>query len=841
MAEALESFMKRKFLPLLTLNLLLTISANAMTINEAQRKLAASDVGICFQTINHEIINSFKELNNSDLKDSCPNFKIISDNIGALNAASPSESELESAREKRVATGHAPIDRCLDIANPDITNWSEFIKSTFSEGNYKTGSLSAMSIIRYNDTGEFSAAGRVLEKRLSDLLGQFKKDKELISRFSTMCEDARKLDPTEIQARLLEINSEWNNLCGITDDIIKAKIKTTSDGYIDSIGEGALMVKTDAIKDPRCKYSFNAKVRTAAAPPGGGQIPSLPNSEQKFSKTLNFCFLDPASEAQKYIQEEYGNAASSESTIEITDIKFTSQTSPLNDYATDELLQVKKLDQVTPKKSFSELDESELLIAQKGHVQMIENRMRRCMAYVALTNHRYKKAKAVDLETTKLRPNVTTFDNKITCMDTTAQAIDYDGCANFVEEYNYTELIRLGEQTATQIITKNAMMEAQLNADPTDPAYLLRQQLEVVQGEASAAKWAQIAHYARAAALEGWLKHEFPSSKKLVTDCKSALDPAFSEKTFYEKNENLQKHYPVETNNSALCEEAMSMLTLLPNQEMRNRAHGLAALAGAEGLVKTANWLVGENNAKKLQDAIDDIDVATEKVEVPDYFTELKLDVCASNPESEQCEGAVFRSGVQMVNPIINTGSTVHGISEDALKKDETESLAKKEAELKEDLASTVSPSSLKKVNSKSAAFGAPAAAKMVSGARVSQGSGPAGGGNTGVSTRAANGAARSSGANTSAINGAKKYKFRENDSNTLRFSGGTKSAKSVASSKTRKNPLSKLLKGPTNKTRKFARAAASIGQKKGSLFNQISDRYIAVNNKKRLIEYVQR
>ena len=220
-------------------------------------------------------------------------------------------------------------------------------------------------------------------------------------------------------------------------------------------------------------------------------------------------------------------------------------------------------------------------MGQKGHFQTIENKMRRCMAYAALTNHRYKKAKKVDLETTKLRPNVTTFDNSITCIDTPAQSIDYQGCANFVE-YNYTELIRLGEQTASQIITKNAMIEAQINADPTDPAYLLRQQLKVVEGEASAAKWAQIAHYARAAALEGWLNHEFPSTKKLITDCKSALDPAFSEKSFYEKNKNLQDNYPLDKSNTALCEEAMSMLTLLPNQEMKNRAHGLAVQAAVK-------------------------------------------------------------------------------------------------------------------------------------------------------------------------------------------------------------------------------------------------------------------
>ena len=66
-----------------------------------------------------------------------------------------------------------------------------------------------------------------------------------------------------------------------------------------------------------------------------------------------------------------------------------------------------------------------------------------------------------------------------------------------MEEYNYTELIRLGEQAASEIITKNAAFEAQLNTDPNDPAYLLRQQLKVVEGEQTAAGWAAAAHLAR--------------------------------------------------------------------------------------------------------------------------------------------------------------------------------------------------------------------------------------------------------------------------------------------------------------------------------------------------------
>ena len=81
-------------------------------------------------------------------------------------------------------------------------------------------------------------------------------------------------------------------------------------------------------------------------------------------------------------------SAPANTVITVTDLKFKSQPTLLNDYVTDELFLTKKIDQVTSKKIFSELGESELLMGQKGHFQTIENKMRRCMAYAALTNHR---------------------------------------------------------------------------------------------------------------------------------------------------------------------------------------------------------------------------------------------------------------------------------------------------------------------------------------------------------------------------------------------------------------------------------------------------------------------
>ena len=103
-----------------------------------------------------------------------------------------------------------------------------------------------------------------------------------------MCEDARKLDPSEVQAKILEINSEWNNICGITEDIITAKIKTTPNGLaIHSIGEGALIVKSDEIKDPRCEYSFNGVVKTQIDPAPASEIPY---STQTHPGVLDFCF-----------------------------------------------------------------------------------------------------------------------------------------------------------------------------------------------------------------------------------------------------------------------------------------------------------------------------------------------------------------------------------------------------------------------------------------------------------------------------------------------------------------------------------------------------------------------
>ena len=64
-------------------------------------------------------------------KSTCPNYKVISESITALDAVSPSDIELESAAEKRISTGHAPIDRCLRIANPEITNWVNLLKILF--------------------------------------------------------------------------------------------------------------------------------------------------------------------------------------------------------------------------------------------------------------------------------------------------------------------------------------------------------------------------------------------------------------------------------------------------------------------------------------------------------------------------------------------------------------------------------------------------------------------------------------------------------------------------------------------------------------------------------------
>ena len=867
--------LKSLFIALLATIISLTTTAklHAMTIEQAEQQIAKAGVGICLQTINHHPLNSFNKLATTNLKNACPNFKLLVDQIDALKKVAPGKTEIESINEQKVKTGYSPIDRCLKKTSEDITNWSLFIEHVFNKGNYVTGDLS-LAVAEFKiekrmikEEYVFAPAHYEIYSRLQEYLDDDLKDgKSIIDNFKQKCNQATQAeDPQEIQAAIQQVNNEWNSLCGIDPnefyqaDGENKKIEHALDlHYITKIGN----VTLSEIKDEtNCNYEmeYKGKLKDEGSPP---YRPFNHDSYVEVSFQPKFCFPghhetsnpdllsffkgeDPAfcgiDDQTSLITAEDGSVGIGNCQLMGIQIKLSE-----NEILTINELQLNynSLDEIMSlDPGLNGKEPSVLLSKIKFSYEITERAIRKCVAMAALTVNRYKKEGNIDLETTRLQPNVSTFDNKITCMDTVAQAIDYKGCANFVEEYNYSELVRVGEQTASEVITKNAQLEAQLNMDPNDPAYLLRQQLRVVEGEKTAAFWAQWAHYARFLALESFALYEFPSADKLVTNCVDALNPGLTNDGVYVHDEIiLKKTVPIMLDNKSLCDEAMTGLTLFPNKDAANKAHGLAIQAIAEGGIKTAQVLTSNRNIDLLNDAIENVDEATEATETPEFFQELKLGPCATNPESEECVSAGFNTGVSMVNPTINTGTTVQGTGAGELVdvEDATDSSAVTNSEDESELASTVSGSTFTDRAGSGGLKGTLGAARMVSGAKVGAGGAGAGGGAS-ASTGAANGGNRGASANTGSVSAARKLKFNDSDSSRLGFSGG----KGVGSggnsrSKKRGNPLAALMgKKGGAKTQRYARGTASLGKKGGNIFDQISTRYKDVNGKKRLMEYV--
>ena len=504
-----------------------------------------------------------------------------------------------------------------------------------------------------------------------------------------------------------------------------------------------------------------------------------------------------------------------------------------------------------------ELLRSDIYKTIQGRHQEEANEVKKCIAAIALTKLRYSDGNNDDLGLLKTKPNVSTFNNTITCIDSGGEALDYNRCASFVDQFNITELLRLGEQTASEVITKNAQLEAQMNTDPNDPAFILRQQLKVLEGEKDAATVAAWVLSVRAALLAGFAGIAWPSSDDLIMKCTESLDTVFpatgsdfcgKEKCilpYLKTDPNLTTNYSLAQKNEYACVEAMGSMLLFPNANAHNLAKGMAVQAAAEAASKGVQAHFAGKNMDMLQDAIDNVDKATEAVDTPDFFTDLKVGPCATNPESEECRSAGFNTGLDMVNPTINTGTTVRGTTtgELAQGEDVNTNTAVTGDDKPADLAETVAGSDFKKKIGNEFARG-PAAAKIASGGKLAGGGGGGGGGGGASTGPAQGGGGGGGGASTSsAVGNINKLRFNDNDSSKLSFSGGQGGSPSSGSRKSAANPLAALM-GKNNggtKTQEYARGTASIGSKGGNIFDQISTRYSDVNGKKRLIEYVEK
>ncbi len=496
---------------------------------------------------------------------------------------------------------------------------------------------------------------------------------------------------------------------------------------------------------------------------------------------------------------------------------------------------------------------STISMAIRDTYQATSNEIKDCVAIMLITNGRYKSNEKNYIT----QPNVSTFDNSITCVDAGAEALDYDKCTEFVGFYNYTEILRVGEQTASQMITQNATFEAQMNSDPNDPANVMRQQLRVIEGQKTAADVATAALGLRASLLTGYGLYEFFTREEVMTECSEKMNQGYvgqnpthapylkiGDSTTINGSEKFKDTYPQNPHNVTNCQKALMNVTLYTNVDNQRKAKGMAVAALAETGAKVAEGQMARNNMELLEKAINDVDEATEATETPDFFTDLKVGPCAENPESDECRSAGFNTGLSMVNPTINTGTTVRGTTDGVLNADEeaTDSTAVTGTESPDDIADSIS-SSTSTDRSGSGGVSGPRAAKIVSGGSISQGGGGGGGGGSASTGPAQGGGGGAAAPSTSAVGNNRKMKFNDNDSSRLSFSGGQGVGSGSSKRRSKGNPLAALMgknKGGS-KTQKYARGTASLGRKSGNIFDQISTRYKDVNGKKRLIKYEQR
>ena len=117
-----------------------------------------------------------------------------------------------------------------------------------------------------------------------------------------------------------------------------------------------------------------------------------------------------------------------------------------------------------------------------------------------------------------------TFDGQIRCNDIGPEAVDYDECVSFVNAYNYTEAVKVGGDAAAKLMIENAKTNAILNADPTDPTYVLKQQVEALKGERNAALAQLTALTIRSTLLAGYAKIGWPSQQQMIEGCTGTLD-----------------------------------------------------------------------------------------------------------------------------------------------------------------------------------------------------------------------------------------------------------------------------------------------------------------------------
>ncbi|MCO4794904.1 MAG: hypothetical protein KC493_14385, partial [Bacteriovoracaceae bacterium] len=294
--------------------------------------------------------------------------------------------------------------------------------------------------------------------------------------------------------------------------------------------------------------------------------------------------------------------------------------------------------------------------------------------------------------------------------------------------------------------------------------------------------------------------------------------------------------------NSAMnnvCANAMYDGTnIIMNSEAIEQATAAMVQAGVDMAANVAKGQILANQADRIGDVADGIK-KFEPSELPMFAEEdAEVTACQADPMSTECLEIDNRRGVGYGGNSISFGGANRATSGPGaeLDGDSTSSNAKDGSKTDRSKVASKIGRSIAGVNKGGGLDGIAGKAGVKAGGNPAAGGG--GGGGAGGASAPGNGGARGGGGGVGGRKGAlsaKKVRYR---GGSLSFGGSGKGGRSKA--KKSGNPFAKLLGkkgGKKGGTMKF-RNPASIGSKKGSLFQMISNRYTVISKKKQLLEY---
>ena len=493
-----------------------------------------------------------------------------------------------------------------------------------------------------------------------------------------------------------------------------------------------------------------------------------------------------------------------------------------------------------------------------------------------------------DSDQTKKPAEKAPFDGKIKGKSEGPETKDYWSCAATVDAYNVAEIADKGITTVQQIDFMNKQSEVQtdaLIAQKDDITAPLKAQRDMVKKQSEVAHVAGAVDLAKAAALASKIG-SIPTISDIIDKCNEFLPKAHTGKV-QKNNYNavlaiLQYHiiffnfgkaalegmgngagsvnelrvnqiFPAynsaefagEGENSVdLCANvaANQGMNLAMNGPAKDAAKAAMIAAGLEGLANQAKGVILNNQAGKIDDAIDGM--GKFKPDLPTFANQdVMMQKCQADPSLPECSQFGFSQDIGFAGNSINIDGMADGTS-DASNLGTGGGNASNATTNNGDTDRSgivrrigTSTGGITKANGLEASVGA---ARFKNGGPLGGGGGGGAPGAMGAPGGGGGGEGGGAPGGGGGAGGSKDYSYAGGGAK-LAYGGGAGGGRS-SGKPGEENPFAKLFGKKEGEggdsTLDFGRGPASVGSQGANIFGMISNRYQQVNGSKRLLEY---